>query len=71
MNGNTNRQLAKRFSISENTVKRHLTHIFDKVGASTRVELAVFAAHHHLAPGPRLVDRCQPTTREMLPGRKP
>jgi two-component system nitrate/nitrite response regulator NarL len=52
MNGNTNRQLAQRFSISENTVKRHLTHIFDKVGASTRVELAVFAAHHHLAPGP-------------------
>jgi two-component system, NarL family, nitrate/nitrite response regulator NarL len=71
MNGNTNRQLAKRFSISENTVKRHLTHIFDKVGASTRVELAVFAAHHHLVPGSGPADRCHPTTREMLPGRKP
>lgn len=71
MDGNTNRQLAKRFSISENTVKRHLTHIFDKVGASTRVELAVFAAHHHLAPGPGPVDRCHPTTCERVPGRKP
>ena len=69
MNGNTNRQLAKRFSISENTVKRHLTHIFDKVGASTRVELAVFAAHHHLAR--RAANRCHPTKCEMLPGRKP
>ena len=51
MCGNTNRQIAERFSISENTVKRHLTNIFNKVGASTRVELAVFASHHHLGPG--------------------
>ena len=48
MNGETNKGIAKRFSISENTVKRHLTHIFNKVGASTRVELALFAAHHQL-----------------------
>jgi DNA-binding NarL/FixJ family response regulator len=71
MKGNTNRQLAKRFSISENTVKRHLTHIFDKVGASTRVELAVFAAHHHLGQGLGRADRCHPTTCEMLPEREP
>jgi two-component system nitrate/nitrite response regulator NarL len=50
MRGQTNRQIAKRCAISENTVKRHLTNIFNKVGASTRVELAVFAAHHHLVP---------------------
>jgi DNA-binding NarL/FixJ family response regulator len=48
MGGETNKAIAKRFSISENTVKRHLTHIFNKVGASTRVELALFAAHHQL-----------------------
>ena len=48
MDGDTNKAMAKRFGISENTVKRHLTHIFNKVGASTRVELALFAAHHHL-----------------------
>jgi DNA-binding NarL/FixJ family response regulator len=29
-------------------VKHHLTNIYDKVGASTRVELAVFAFHHDL-----------------------
>jgi DNA-binding NarL/FixJ family response regulator len=48
MNGETNRAIAERFSISQNTVKRHITHIFNKVGASTRVELALFAAHHNL-----------------------
>ena len=51
LSGETNRQIAHGFSISENTVKRHLSHIFDKVGASNRVELARFAAHHRLLEG--------------------
>jgi DNA-binding NarL/FixJ family response regulator len=48
VSGYTNKQIAKQFAISESTVKRHVTHIFDKVGASTRIELALFAAHHRL-----------------------
>jgi two-component system, NarL family, nitrate/nitrite response regulator NarL len=48
VSGSTNKEIARRFSISENTVKRHLTHIFDKVGASNRVELLLFAGHHGL-----------------------
>ena len=48
VDGDTNKEIAQRFSISENTVKRHLMHIFNKVGASSRVELALFAAHHRL-----------------------
>jgi two-component system, NarL family, nitrate/nitrite response regulator NarL len=46
--GETNKAIAKRFSISENTVKRHLMNIYDKVGASSRLELAIFAAYHQL-----------------------
>jgi DNA-binding NarL/FixJ family response regulator len=46
--GQTNKAIALQCSISENTVKRHLVHIFDKVGASSRVELALFADHHQL-----------------------
>jgi two-component system, NarL family, nitrate/nitrite response regulator NarL len=46
--GQTNKAIALRCSISENTVKRHLVNIFDKVGASNRVELALFADHHQL-----------------------
>ena len=46
--GNTNREIAEALSISEETVKRHLANIFDKVGMSSRVELAMFAVEHHL-----------------------
>jgi len=48
VDGDTNKEIAHRLTISENTVKRHLLHIFNKVGASSRVELALFAAHHQL-----------------------
>lgn len=43
-----NREIAGQLRISEETVKRHLTHIFDKVGMSTRLELALFALDHNL-----------------------
>jgi hypothetical protein len=32
-------------------VKHHLTNIFDKLGVSNRLELALFAVHHRLAAG--------------------
>ena len=41
--GETNKAIAQRLGLSENTVKHHLTHIFDKLGVSSRLELAVFA----------------------------
>lgn len=46
--GNTNREIGEALSISEETVKRHVANIFDKVGMSSRVELAMFAVEHHL-----------------------
>jgi two-component system, NarL family, nitrate/nitrite response regulator NarL len=49
-NGCTNRDIAEEFSISEQTVKHHLTNIFDKTGVSNRLELALFAINHRL-PG--------------------
>jgi DNA-binding NarL/FixJ family response regulator len=41
--GCSNRDIARQFSLSEETVKRHLSNIFDKTGVSTRLELALFA----------------------------
>ena len=48
VDGCSNRDIAKQFSLSEETVKRHLSNIFDKTGVSTRLELALFAIAHHL-----------------------
>ena len=47
--GFTNKEIAKKFNLSEDTVKHHLTNIFDKVGVSSRLELALFAINHRLA----------------------
>lgn len=48
VSGYTNRDIAQKFSISEQTVKHHLTNIFDKLGVSSRLELALFAVNHRL-----------------------
>jgi DNA-binding NarL/FixJ family response regulator len=51
--GCSNRDIARQFTISEETVKRHLSNIFDKTVVSTRLELALFAISHQLiAPTP-------------------
>jgi DNA-binding NarL/FixJ family response regulator len=43
-----NREIAQKLSMSEDTVKHHLTNIFDKTGVSSRVELALYAIQHGL-----------------------
>jgi len=50
--GRSNKQIAQQFSLSEETVKRHLTNIFGRVGVSNRVELALFAMQHDLNAAP-------------------
>jgi DNA-binding NarL/FixJ family response regulator len=48
--GSTNKHIAVTFGISEETVKRHLTNIFNKLGVGNRLELALFALNHNLLP---------------------
>ena len=50
--GESNREIASRLNISLQTVKHHLTSIFDKTGTSTRLELALFAIRHGIAEAP-------------------
>lgn len=46
--GASNKEIAQACSLSEQTVKHHLTRIFDKVGASSRVELVMLAKRQGL-----------------------
>ena len=48
VSGFTNREIGKKYSISEQTVKHHLRNIFDKTGVGNRLELALFAINHGL-----------------------
>jgi DNA-binding NarL/FixJ family response regulator len=56
--GYKNKEMAEKMFISEQTVKNHLHNIFDKLGVSDRLELALYAIHKGLhlaadAPPPR------------------
>jgi|SRR5579875_96065 len=46
--GCSNKDVGRKFSIAERTVKHHLSNIYDKLGVSNRLELAVFAVNHRL-----------------------
>lgn len=50
--GYSNREIAQRFAVREDTVKHHLTSIFSKLGVTTRLELALFAIEHRLVSKP-------------------
>jgi DNA-binding NarL/FixJ family response regulator len=46
--GESNKGIAVRLSVAEDTVKHHLSNVFDKLGVFSRLELAVFAINHGL-----------------------
>lgn len=71
LGGYSNGDIALRFSISEKTVKHHLTNIFDKVGVSNRLELALFALHHGLeTPSPDAPDSSPAGAQSSDPDRR-
>ena len=43
-----NREIAQNLHITEQTVKNHLRAVYDKVGVSDRLELALYAIHQKL-----------------------
>lgn len=46
MRGATNREIAARLGLSEQTVKNRLSRVYRKVGVRNRVELALYAYRH-------------------------
>jgi DNA-binding NarL/FixJ family response regulator len=51
--GLKNKHIAERLTISEATVRNHLTSILDKLGVGDRFELAVYAFRRGLVPCPQ------------------
>ena len=48
VSGSPTKEIAAKFNISEQTVKHHITNIFDKLGVYNRLELTLFVFHHGL-----------------------
>ena len=46
--GMSNRDIARELNLTEQTIKKYLFRIFDKLGVSDRLELALYAIHHRL-----------------------
>jgi len=51
--GESNRQIARKLGVTEQSVKNLLSQVYDKVGVSSRLELAVYALHHDLTGLPK------------------
>jgi DNA-binding CsgD family transcriptional regulator len=64
--GFTNKEMARRFALTEDTVRNHLTHIFGG-GAFNRLELALFAVHDRLVEPRAPPIWGEPATRAMTP----
>jgi two-component system nitrate/nitrite response regulator NarL len=52
VDGASNKEIAAEFGVSPQTVKNHLSAIFDKLGVSSRLELALYAMTHGITRPP-------------------
>jgi two-component system nitrate/nitrite response regulator NarL len=55
--GYANKDIARECAVSEETIKHHLTRMFDKVGVSNRLELAMAATERGLLDAPHAESR--------------
>lgn len=46
--GYASMEIAEKLSVSSNTLKHHISHIYDKFGVSNRLELVLFVLNHNI-----------------------
>jgi DNA-binding NarL/FixJ family response regulator len=46
--GYKNKEIATRLGTTEQVIKNYLRNVYDKVGVSDRLELALFTIHHRI-----------------------
>jgi DNA-binding NarL/FixJ family response regulator len=46
--GKTNREIAQVLTLSEKTVRNHVSNLLDKLDMGNRIELATYAVKHHI-----------------------
>jgi two-component system nitrate/nitrite response regulator NarL len=51
--GGSNKEIARTLDLAESTVKIHVQNIFKKLGMTSRVQVALYAAEHGFGPMPR------------------
>jgi two-component system, NarL family, response regulator LiaR len=54
--GRSNREIARALSVSEETVKSHVSSVLGKLGLADRTQAAIFALQHHLVPLDQALD---------------
>jgi len=54
--GRSNREIARALSVSEETVKSHVSSILAKLRLSDRTQAAIFGLQHHLVPLDQALD---------------
>jgi NarL family two-component system response regulator LiaR len=54
--GRSNREIARALTVSEETVKSHVSSILGKLGLADRTQAAIFALQHHLIPLDQALD---------------
>lgn len=54
--GRSNREIARELSISEETVKSHVSRILAKLGGADRTQAAIVGLQHHLVPLDQALD---------------
>ena len=54
--GMRNKEIADKVGTSEQVIKNYLRKIYDKLGVSDRLELALYCIHHHLLDGVNQTD---------------